>query len=151
DLAGPGLLPAQSRPALLTVVLRASRSQVGAQGPLPFPDVVPLGARFREGALGISIEAEGQRAEVNTALARSEPEEDGPWGKTIPDYFYLYRGQPLQGSLTLLPRPPRLRARCTSEVYLAAGRAAVDSHLLLEAEAGSPDTLDLFLSADTVK
>ena len=54
------------------------------------------------------------------------------------------------GVLTIRPRPPRVRAQCTNDVVLSAGRATVDVHLRLEAEQGSPDFVDLCVSAPYV-
>ncbi len=114
--------------------------------PLPFPDAVPLGARFREGVLALECDEQLFHLDVRTTADRSDPEEDGPWGKQLPEYSYRYRGHALSGTLLVQPRPPRLRAKCSSEVFVASGRAAVETHLLVEAEVGRPDTIDLLLS-----
>ncbi len=120
---------------------------------LPFPDFAALGARFREGALAVGFDEQTHRLEVKTTAAEASAEDDGPWGKEIPAYYYPYREQSSGarpapgGALTLRARPPQLRALCTSEVVLSAGRPAVDARLLLEAEQGSPESVDLYLSA----
>src|SRR5262249_25405673 len=80
-------------------------------------------------------------------LVSVEPEEEGPWGKQAPDLYFPYRGQPPQGSLTLLPRPPQVRARCYQDVHLASGQVVVETHLLLEAEVGSPHAVGVVLSS----
>ncbi len=132
--------------ALLTVHLRPARAGPVTGQELPFPDAVPVGARFREGALALDCDEQLFHLDVKTTADRSEPSEEGPWGKQAPEYFYRYRGQPVTGTLRVQVRPPRLRAKCGSEVFVASGRAAVETHLLLEAEVGSPDTIDLALS-----
>jgi hypothetical protein len=156
DAPRPGL--AEARPAAgpvrLSVWLRpaAGRGPAadrGAAGALsyPFPDVAPLGVRLREGALAIDLDESLYEARVDTPARGTTPGEDGPWGKQLPDYYFPYRGQPVQGTLTLQPRRPRLRARCTSAVGLTADRAAVETRLTLQPEVGTPETVDLYLSA----
>src|SRR5439155_14250436 len=70
-----------------------------------------------------------------------------PWGAQQPDYVYSFREKPVSGTLELRPRSPRVRAHCSSEIVLAAGRAAVLTRLLLHPEVGSPDNIDLLVSA----
>jgi hypothetical protein len=146
-------IPSRTRLPLLTVHLRP-----GWPGPitgktLPLPDVVPLGARFREGALALDCDEQLFHLAVRTSAERSQPDSEGPWGAQLPEYYYRYRvhaptgDPPVKGELQVRARPPRLRAKCNSEIFVASGRAAVETHLLLEAEAGSPDTIDLALSA----
>jgi hypothetical protein len=130
----------------LTVHLRPAWSGPVTGRTLPFPDAVPVGARFREGALALDCDAQLFHLDLRTTAERSEPEQDGPWGQHLPEYSYRYRGQPMKGTLRVQPRPPRVRARCQSEVFVASGRAAVETHLLLEAEVGSPDTIEFALS-----
>ncbi|HWG46367.1 MAG TPA: hypothetical protein VN688_26630, partial [Gemmataceae bacterium] len=138
--------PARARVPTLTVHLRPAWSGPFTDRTLPFPDAVPLGARFREGALALDCDERLFHLDVHTTAQRSEPENDGPWGQQLPEYFYRYRGNNPSGTLLVRPRPPRLRAKCTSEVFVASGQAAVQTHLLLEAEVGSPRTIDLSLS-----
>ncbi len=152
DLLRP-LTPAsggiQSGGPVLTVRLRPrSTESISGRG-IPVPDAWPLGARYREGALAIDYDEKVDRVSFNTPLVRTEPEEDGPWGPQVPDEYYPYRGQAPEGTLVLRPRPPQVRARCTTEVSLAPGRALVETQLLLEAEGGSPQVIDLTLSAPT--
>jgi hypothetical protein len=154
----PGPASAEGRPAAgsvrLTVWLRRSAGHGPAPAPgpagalsYPFPDVIPLGARLREGALAIDLDESLYEARVESSARATTPGEDGPWGKQLPDYYFPYRGQPVRGTLTLQPRRPRVRVRCTSAVGLTADRAAVETHLTLQPEVGTPDTLDLYLSA----
>jgi hypothetical protein len=131
----------------LTVHMRPSASGMIGKKHLPFPDPVPLGARYREGALALDCDEQVYRLEVNTTAERTEPESEGPWGQQLPLYYYRYRGQPLTGEIAVRSRPPRLRAKCDSEVLVAGSEAAIETHLMLEADAGSPNTIELWLSA----
>ena len=155
DLQKP-LTPSE-KPALrgptLTVHLEPAHPGNILGKEVPFPDFAAPGARFREGALAVGFDEQTHRLEIKTAAAEAPPEDDGPWGKKVPAYYYPYREQSSDarpapgGALTLRARPPQLRALCTSEVVLSAGRPIVDARLLLEAEQGSPESVDLYLSA----
>src|SRR5262249_40768512 len=137
----------------LTVGLRPSpaarpgEARRGTEQTYPFPDLVPVGVRPREGGLAIEFDETLYEGRVTTAALPSPPDEEGPWGKQIPDYSYPFRGQPVAGTLRLRPRQPRLRARATSEVFLAAGGAGVTTHLLLQPDLGNPEAVDLYVSA----
>src|SRR5262249_48225954 len=98
-------------------------------------------------ALAIDYDESAYDARPATAAPASTPDEEGPWGKQVPDFYYPYRGQPVQGTLVLLPRRPRVRARCTSAVGLTAERAALETHLTLQPEVGTPDSVDVYVSA----
>ena len=148
----PATLP-RTRLPLLTVHLRPGWSGPFTGKTLPLPDAVPLGARFREGALALDCDEQLFHLDVRTKAESSPPDNDGPWGNQLPEYFYRYKrpagtsDPPVKGTLQVSARPPRLRARCTSEVFAASGRVAVETHLLVETEAGSPETIDLLLSS----
>jgi hypothetical protein len=131
----------------LTVQLRPIHPGPFIGRDLPFPDAVPLGARLREGVLAVDFDEQTYRAVVTTPAETSEADEEGPWGRQTPAYFYRYSGSAVAGRLRLEPRPPEVRARCTSEVFVASGRATIETHLLLDAAAGSTDVVDLMLSA----
>jgi hypothetical protein len=138
----------------LTVGLRPSpaavrpvEARLGPEQTYPFPDLVPLGVRAREGGLAIEFDETLYEGRVNTTALPSSPDEEGPWGKQIPDYYYPLRGQAVAGTLHLKTRLPRLRARATSEVFLAAGGAGVTTHLLLQPDLGNPETVELYVSA----
>jgi hypothetical protein len=109
---------------------------------LTFPEVVPLGARLSEGALGISLDPVYQRP----AVPPPAPDERGPWGEQSLDYYYAYRGQAPAGNLELRPRTARISARCTNRVVLAAGRATIGARLVIQAEAGRLDAFDVYVS-----
>jgi hypothetical protein len=145
----PGAAAAPGRPRTppaLTVRLRQAGAVTGR--PLPFPDAEPLGARFREGALAVGFDERLHQATVEPPLARAEADDEGPWGKQAPEHYYRYRGEPPRATLLLQPRPPRLRARCASEVFVGGGQAAVvKMRLALEAEVGSLDAVEVDLSA----
>src|SRR5262249_50650445 len=124
----------------------------------PFPSVVPEGAWLQEGVLALSISPAYQATVTASAASRGpqgrETEDaaaspDLPWGKQVPVYYYAYRGQAVTGTVTLKLRPPQVRAQCTSEVVLASGRAAVVLRLRLQPEVGSPQAIDLAMSAPT--
>jgi hypothetical protein len=131
----------------LTVRLRPAAPGPVTGRPLPFPDAQPLGARFREGALAVDFDEQVYQATVTPAPARSEPEDEGPWGKQAPEYYYRYRGAPPRATLLLRPRPPRLRGRCATDVLVRSGQATVTMRLTLEAEVGSLNAVELDLSA----
>jgi hypothetical protein len=139
--------PGPRMPTRMKVQLRPTRPGPVTGRDLPFPDAVPLGARLREGVLAVDFDEQTYRAAVTTSAETSEPDEEGPWGRQAPAYFYRYSGSAVAGHLRLEPRPPEVRARCSSEVFVASGRAAIETHLVLEAEVGSTDVVDLALSA----
>jgi hypothetical protein len=147
-LVPPLLLSASCRSLFAGVLGGAATSSETAAAVLPahaslaLPDVVPLGARLHEGALAISLDPVYQRP----AVPPFAPEERGPWGDHTLDYYYPYRGQSPAGKLDLQPRPARISARCTNKVILAAGRATVGARLVVQAEAGRPEALDVYLS-----
>ena len=136
----------RSRVPTLTIHLRPVRPGLHVERTeMPLPNAVPLGARFPEGALALDCDQQLFHLDVRTLADRSEAEKEGPWSQP-PEYYYRYRGHPITGTLLVEPRPPRLRAWCHSEVLLASGRAVVETRLRLEAEVGSPQTIDLALS-----
>src|SRR5262249_10957859 len=94
------LRPAPARPA------PGGKKERPGELSLPFPDVVPVGARYREGALAIDYEQNLYEAGVVTTAVATAPAEDaqGPWGKQTPDYYFPFRGRPPQGTLRLKPR-----------------------------------------------
>jgi hypothetical protein len=134
-------------PPALTVRLRPTQAGPVTGRPLPFPDAEPLGARFREGALAVDFDEQLYQATVTPPLARSEADDEVPEGKQAPEHYYRYRGEPPRATLLLQPRPPRLRGKCASEVFVGAGQATVKMRLALEAEVGSLDAVELDLSA----
>lgn len=138
-------------PIRLNLRLRSRMpSSVPAAGQtFSFPDVVPMGVRLREGALGISISSAFQ-AVVSASTAPRVPgiEKDAPWGSVTPDYYFVFRGQAIEGSLQIKPRPVQVRARCSTDVALAAGRVRAVSRLELQPNAGRPETIDLLVSGN---
>jgi hypothetical protein len=126
---------------------RPAEARPGREQTYPFPDLLPLGVRYREGGLAIEFDEMLYEGGVTTTALTSSPEEEGPWGKQAPDYYYPFRGQPVAGTLHLKLRQPRLRARATSEVFLSAGGAGVTTHLLLQPDLGNPETVEVYVSA----
>jgi hypothetical protein len=136
----------------------------------PFPDLVPDGARAREGGLGISVGSLYQ-ARVATPLlitlppeapdagGTKEPEGSfnsapletwargrGPWGKVPPDYYVVFGRPAADGTLHLRSRQPQLRASCSTDVFVHAGRVTALARLDLSPSIGSPRSLDIFIS-----
>ncbi|HZT83001.1 MAG TPA: hypothetical protein VFA26_22415, partial [Gemmataceae bacterium] len=156
DGGRPTLLVDLNRP--LAAAVGAARLTVRLSLPPPrsglswaFPDVVPLGARLREGGLAVDFDERAFLPDIATAAVAGDPVEDGPWGKSPPDRFYPYHGQPVAGTLRLTPLSLRVAARCASEVVLAPGGAAVVAHLVLQPDVGNPDTVDLLVSAPVAR
>src|SRR5207253_9573705 len=119
---------------------------------VPSPEILPQRTRLWAGALAIRIDplyettvrtsspaVAAERKNEDRGSGNADPEGarsllldplspllgQSPWGAQQPDYIYSFREKPVSGSLELRPRSPRVRAHCTSEIVLAAGRAAV--------------------------
>ena len=138
-----------SSPATLTVRLRPSRDEPITGRDLPFPDVVPVEALFREGGLAIDYDELIHIARVQTNAVVGEPVGEGAWGKIAPDLYYPCKGEAVTGTLRLQPRAPRFRATALTDVFVAAGRAAVQTRLVLEGEGGTSAQVDVYRSATT--
>jgi hypothetical protein len=143
DLPGAAL----SLSGTLTVTLGAAQGKASSRE-FTFPDAIPLGARFREGVFAIGVDGAQVLADLKTTAVVGDAREDGPWGKEIPTYSFPYREQPPRGVLTLRQRPPEIRARCGSEVTLNDDRAMLETEVAVDVEAGTPDTVDLFVAGD---
>lgn len=150
--AGPALAPEAAGPlraqARVALRLRPATPGVPLDRALPFPEVVVPGARFREGALAISVE--DQLLEVadgrpTASVPSLDPDEDGPWGRDLPDFYFPYRTQPPTGSLTVRPRPPQVAAQVRTAVVLGPARSEAEVRLRLTAEAGAPDGVELLV------
>jgi hypothetical protein len=133
----------------LTVRLRSAQGARAPQGGLvlPFPDLEVLGASLREGTLAVGLDPSYQGTVAQASAPPGAPEGEGPWGRTTPNFAYLFRGQPISGRLRVVPQRPRLAARVSAEVQLGPGRAGLSARLLLEPVVGSPEAVDLWLSA----
>jgi hypothetical protein len=155
DLPRPLTPGGADHSAVLTILLHGLGQKPAPPGgspaaqTYPFPDVQPLRARTAQGALAISYDDGLYDAQVQspTPAGPSDQEGPGPWGKQRLQYFYPYRGQPVQGTILLRPRRPRVRARCSSAVLLTSDRIAVVAQLTLQPEVGNPDSIDLLVSA----
>ncbi|HLJ98123.1 MAG TPA: hypothetical protein VKU02_33495 [Gemmataceae bacterium] len=170
-LESPGTLrlTLHLRPANSWPIFSRENKAKPAAFSIPFPQVLPQRARPSAGALAIRIDPLYEST-VRTAArpvpadhgsANDDPEDpqselleslsaflrQPPWGAHPPDALYLFGKQPVTGTVELRSRSPRVRAHCTSEIVLASGRAAVLTRLLLQPEVGSPDTIDLLVSA----
>jgi hypothetical protein len=104
-----------------------------------------LGVGFDEKLYDAAVTPRGRPV---VALGDLGPSRDPyPWGKQPPDLYFPYRGQPAAGTLTLRPLSARVRARCTTEVLLTAGRVALGTHLLVQPEVSRPESIEIVLSA----
>jgi hypothetical protein len=147
DLAQPVTPEA---PLRLLVWLRPAAPQTGILS-WPIPDLVPLGAQAREGGLAIDFDERRFEGHVGGVTATTAPpDEPGPWGNKPPDFYCPYRGQAPAGRLELRPLPPRLRVRPRTRVVLAAGQEAAEMTLELQAEAGTPQSFDVYVSTPVV-
>jgi hypothetical protein len=118
---------------------------------MDFPELAILDPCTRTGTLAISADPIYQAAVVQSStppsMPTTAPEGGGPWGKSLPGYFFPLRNQPITGKLRLVPYPSRVNARCSTEVALAPGSAAVHARLEIEPVLGTPQAVDLYLSA----
>jgi hypothetical protein len=159
DLERP-LLPQMPLP--LTVRLRSSPARPVSANSLDFPDIEPLDARIRAGGLAITVHPQYRVAISRPSVPAALPEALGkgqtPWGRRIPDFYFPYRLRmadaasavlrpAVTGKLLLQPHPARFRARCQTELVLAADRASAEVRLHLEPEVGHPRHFDLYVSA----
>src|SRR5262249_37752572 len=87
DEAGHGGLSAVRLTVALRPALAAARpaeARPGREHAYPFPNLVPLGVRFREGGLAVEFDETLYEGRVTTAAVPVAPDEDGPWGKQVP-------------------------------------------------------------------
>ncbi|MFN4259827.1 MAG: hypothetical protein ACK4RK_11050 [Gemmataceae bacterium] len=123
-------------------------------GAAAIPDVIPLGARSREGALAITLPPL-LRAVVQSSVPVSAPSaaqqwqadpahplRNPPWEDMLPDHLMLYHGQIVAGTVRLRPRPLRIASRCQSQIVLASGRASALIRLELQPEGGILQSVD---------
>src|SRR5262249_32197477 len=142
-----------------TITLRL-RDDLPRSGRHPLPGAMPVEAAQVEGGLGIDWDdglAEGSVTVVppgaiekpprEIALPPDELPDGGPWGTHLPRRFSAWRGQPPQGTLTLRPRPVRLRTHSHNDVVVGPGGVAVSARLTVEAVSGAVGSVDLRLAA----
>ena len=130
----------------LLVTLRPTRETTNIDQAMPFPDAVPVGARYRKGVLAIDAMTGRESVSLRSSMAEGAAEE-GPWGNRMPMVTYPYLGEAPRGTLTLRPQVPELHVRCQTDVIVHGQQATVESRLQIEAEAGSPQSVDFCLSA----
>jgi hypothetical protein len=130
----------------LRVELKPARAEPLTGHDLPFPDAIPIGAHVRDAALAVRVDDAVYRSAVQTTAEPTEPDDDGVRGRTPPTYYYRFLSQPLAGHLRLETRQPQVRVRSETDVLVASGRAAVQTRLLLEAEAGVIESVDLHVT-----
>jgi hypothetical protein len=147
---GNVLIAELSRPAEAEVGLTL-RLQPAKGGPLtgrdlPLPDLAPLGARYREGGLGISHDEQDLRARLKSEAQPGIPPADGPWADGSPEIYLPFAGQPPSGSLRLEALPPVVRGRAEVTVRASGGEACQEARLTLEAASGRPTSASVFLT-----
>ncbi|MBY0232306.1 MAG: hypothetical protein K2W96_23765, partial [Gemmataceae bacterium] len=118
---------------------------------LPFPDLVPLGARHREGGLAIDWDEQAFRGAARTAFPPGDVPADAPGLSPFADLYYPFQGEAPQGVLRLEPRAPRLAARADVDVSVGGGRAVEEIRVVLEAEGGLPAWAEVRLSGPPVE
>ncbi|HLN30033.1 MAG TPA: hypothetical protein VK395_19985 [Gemmataceae bacterium] len=96
-----------------------------------------------QGSDGVARKDEEFSPDRQPQLAPNLP---APWGNGTPSYYYTFRNQPVTGVVKLRPRAPRVQARCSGEVVIASGRAAILMRLHVRPEVGKPTSLDFFVS-----
>jgi hypothetical protein len=161
DLQRP-LLP--QMPLTLSVRLRQAWRSGVPLGSLDFPDLEPLEAQFRSGALAITVDpylqVQASRPAATLAVVGDGGRDEAPWGKRLPDLYYPFRSRmagakvdaspprpALTGKLLLRPRPDRFQARCVTEVILAREQASAQMRLHLTAGRGHPRTFYLHVTS----
>jgi len=107
------------------------------------PSTSPSNRTLDQGSEGIARKDEESSLERQAQLTPNLP---APWGNETPSYYYAFRSQPVTGVLKIRPRAPRVQARCTGEVVIASGRAAILMRLHVRPEVGKPSSLDFFVS-----
>jgi len=128
---------------------------------LPLPDVTLPEARFRASDLQIylapqylakatatvpPLPADAPDPDAGAARPALPPRSRTPWGKQVADFLFRFRGQPVEGTLQLRSRATQVRARCSTDIVLASGRAVALVRLELQPEVGAPAHVDLFTS-----
>lgn len=131
---------------LLTIHLRSPLAEKKALQPhtLTFPHLKPRGSLALAGALAISVDPLYRLASVQTDLAATPAEANGPWGRTLPDLFYSYRNRSMAGELHVQPNAAELHARSQLEATLAEHKARLGLHLEVTPLRGAANHLDFF-------
>jgi hypothetical protein len=136
--------------AKLTVRLRSPLGQAVPAGGVvvTVPDVEPQEKPWREGVLAVSVDP---RFQADPRFKAAQPavvaEKDGPWGKARVNFAYAFRDKVPAGGVRLVPHEARLQARCQTEAALGPGGGTVTLQLQLEPLLGTPDRVDVLLSA----
>jgi hypothetical protein len=130
----------------LIVDLRPARAEPLTGRDLPFPDAVPLGAHVRDSALAVEVDGALYASTIHTVAEPVDLNDEGPWRRGPPTWCYRFLSQPPAGHLRLEARRPQVRARCSTDVLVAAGQAAVQTRLRLDAEAGVTEAVDVHIT-----
>ncbi|MFQ3591941.1 MAG: hypothetical protein SNJ82_01995, partial [Gemmataceae bacterium] len=131
---------------LVVLRLRPTGNPLPLNTALPFPEVVPLEARFREADLAIDYDRQTYQATLRHQTGEvGELPAEGPWSQLIPEHYLLFRGEPFLGTLRVQPRLPLTHARLTTQVRMRQRLPVLQMRLHLVAESGRPNSLELLL------
>ncbi len=135
--------------ARFTVELRCRPPRMDmSSDPIPLPDVVPIGARGREGTLAIRV-GPGLQSAVSAAppadaKLSGEPALP-PWGDAPADYVFPLRLTPAIGGLRIWRRIADVSAHAVTTVTVGPVQAELVCRLRLEPAIGSADGINLHL------
>jgi hypothetical protein len=123
--------------------------------PMRLPDLVPVKARWREGGLGIGYDRTVLEASLNTVpvyrggsgLLEIPSESECPWGNQPPQDYLPFRGEPHRGTLTVVFLGQRLRAACSTAVFLdsAVRKIVVQARMSLRVDTGNVHTVQILM------
>lgn len=164
---------------VLTLRLRPVQAGLPIGPEMPFPDVRPLGGRYRDTDLAILTNQSLYDVKTRCPVSPSDAPADGFWGRKTPERFYSFDNEPVTGSLRLISRVPLTRSR--GEVFVAPSLTLpeamasgalthpdsppptlpaltgdhrrpieVEYKITVEAESGRPDTVDVFIPPTVV-
>lgn len=157
ELQPPLDVPSRTeKPPVLNLQLRDTLQRGLLQ---PLPAVVPLEASLVQGGLALDWDDALTEAVVTVvppgstdkpprevALPADELPEDGPWGTQLPRHFLSWRGQPIQGTLRVRPRPVQVRTQSRNDITVQGGNVNVSSAVTVEPLSGAVAVIDLRLS-----
>lgn len=140
-----GLTPRSG--ATVKVSLHALDGSLAA-GPraLELPDLEPLGTVTRTGTLDVTADPLFRVVLLRASSAPSVPE-GSQLPTAVPHLRFVYRGAPARGQVRVVPRPPRLRVRATTQVRLDGAVGQVRCRLDLEPLIGAAAAIDLRVAA----
>ena len=149
DLRQPFVPRAEGGISTGTLIVRLRPRETGpwTGRDVPFPDLIPLGARQRNGGIAIDFDGRLYQGQIQTSLPVGEaPPVPLLWGDTIPDNYYPFQGAALIGTFRSSIRPARSRANVHAETVVLPDRLSVEATVRLEALAGETTEVSLFVS-----